>query len=574
MSFTKDQLDKLRDHYSGIKTIDPSSENGKKFLSFVHNQKDDALKSLAGAKINFVSMLAKNELKRRGIKEESELHEISLKSKLYYIGRAGADMEKRKASATDDLNRTASSNDADEVRRSQLSYNKKTDKNIRRQIKVDGVMRKLTNESAEIDSLVDKVEDLSSDDLSKLKNLLKNMDPTIKEKVMSHVDKKYWEVLGIDEATYYDSGWHKAQGTSSKDFVKDKSGAKHGMKSKVRHLARLGLKKAADDSEDRPVHSTYKKLKAGKDVEWLTRVSEETINEVRHPLADHDYHRKSEEQLRYIAKDAGEAARAMQNHNVDAENKYRDQASDANTVMYFRKKYFKGGKMPNWYAKKYGHKVSESVETVNELSTDLLRRYMDKSHKDELKHDRKAMKALKGNDASTVTPKQIAKFKKHDYKALNRYQGRNVARHKLHMRGVKESSDDAPKYKRDKDGREVWDKETSSKILQHTGKNMNDTADRTLDQRRHAYKPVKESSGESSTSHIQQRGRLAVKYKKKRAEEALRAKKRSMKEGTRSNDYADDFSKSDLTKRRKSKKNSDLVKARYKSNNYADDFSK
>jgi hypothetical protein len=82
----------------------------------------------------------------------------------------------------------------------------------------------------------------------------------------------------------------------------------------------------------------------------------------QHPLEGHAYHKKSNAELEYIAKDAHEAAEAMKSHNTTAENKYRDQANDSATVRNFRKK----NGTPDWYKKKYGH-VKEEVESVNEL---------------------------------------------------------------------------------------------------------------------------------------------------------------------------------------------------------------
>ena len=81
----------------------------------------------------------------------------------------------------------------------------------------------------------------------------------------------------------------------------------------------------------------------------------------RHPLEGHEYHKKSDEALIHIAKDAHEAAEAMKGHNTQAENKYRDQANDSATVRHFRKK----SGMPDWYKKKYGH-VKEEVEQLDE----------------------------------------------------------------------------------------------------------------------------------------------------------------------------------------------------------------
>jgi hypothetical protein len=81
----------------------------------------------------------------------------------------------------------------------------------------------------------------------------------------------------------------------------------------------------------------------------------------RHPLEGHEYHKKSNEALVHIAKDAHAAAEAMKSHNPQAENKYRDQANDSATVRHFRKT----SGMPDWYKKKYGH-VKEEVEQLDE----------------------------------------------------------------------------------------------------------------------------------------------------------------------------------------------------------------
>jgi len=114
----------------------------------------------------------------------------------------------------------------------------------------------------------------------------------------------------------------------------------------------------------------------------------ETIDEGRpsqqHPLEGHEYHKKSDSELEYIAKDAHKAAEAMKGHNTGAENKYRDQASDSATVRHFRKT----SGMPTWYKKKYGH-IKESDmsedEQINELNREAggtLSRYIDKTRND------------------------------------------------------------------------------------------------------------------------------------------------------------------------------------------------
>lgn len=92
----------------------------------------------------------------------------------------------------------------------------------------------------------------------------------------------------------------------------------------------------------------------------------ERKNSTQHPLEGHEYHKKTDAALHYIVKDAHEAEKAMRGHNSTAENKYADQKNDAATVLHFRKS--RGG-MPDWYAKKYGHKTSvkESLEESSDL---------------------------------------------------------------------------------------------------------------------------------------------------------------------------------------------------------------
>ena len=89
----------------------------------------------------------------------------------------------------------------------------------------------------------------------------------------------------------------------------------------------------------------------------------------QHPLEGHEYHKKTDAQLEYIAKDAHKAAEAMKSHNTTAENKYRDQANDSATVRYWRKKHG----MPDWYKKKYGHmKEEDETEKMFDLVEEMI----------------------------------------------------------------------------------------------------------------------------------------------------------------------------------------------------------
>lgn len=58
---------------------------------------------------------------------------------------------------------------------------------------------------------------------------------------------------------------------------------------------------------------------------------------MKKPLADHPYHSKSYAELKYIIKDAGEAAIAMRGHSPASEAKYLDQVNDACTILHWRK---------------------------------------------------------------------------------------------------------------------------------------------------------------------------------------------------------------------------------------------
>lgn len=61
----------------------------------------------------------------------------------------------------------------------------------------------------------------------------------------------------------------------------------------------------------------------------------------RAPLKGHAFHMKPNDQLKFISRDAAEAAKAMQGHNPQAEGKYLDQMNDAQTILGYRAR---GGK--------------------------------------------------------------------------------------------------------------------------------------------------------------------------------------------------------------------------------------
>ena len=143
-------------------------------------------------------------------------------------------------------------------------------------------------------------------------------------------------------------------------------GRKKKMKEHIEEAVKMTalerFRKAAAEREKK--HAEIEK-KQSKDGSGLTAAidrlekhvnKEEVVQEgrpsQRHPLEGHDYHKKTNAELEYIAKDAHKAADAMKSHNTTAENKYRDQANDSATVRHFRKT----SGSPDWYKKKYGLK--------------------------------------------------------------------------------------------------------------------------------------------------------------------------------------------------------------------------
>jgi hypothetical protein len=131
---------------------------------------------------------------------------------------------------------------------------------------------------------------------------------------------------------------------------------------RFKDLVREGVDPDTPDSPSMAA-ATYKR-KPNK--EPMPKLKEERLEEgrpsQRHPLEDHEYHKKSNAELIGIAKDAHAAAEAMKGHSPRAENKYRDQANDSATVRYFRQK----SGMPDWYKKKYGHMKEETDTTEKE----------------------------------------------------------------------------------------------------------------------------------------------------------------------------------------------------------------
>lgn len=104
---------------------------------------------------------------------------------------------------------------------------------------------------------------------------------------------------------------------------------------------------------------------ANKAARYAGRVNpaEEGIEEGM-PLDGHPYHSKSDNELKYIIKDAGQAAMAMKGHSPKAEEKYLDQVNDASTVLYYRRMQNTPAVSENYAGRfKNSFSVSDRVDT-------------------------------------------------------------------------------------------------------------------------------------------------------------------------------------------------------------------
>ena len=138
------------------------------------------------------------------------------------------------------------------------------------------------------------------------------------------------------------------------EVVQEKRGLWDNIHAKRKRIAAgSGERMRKPGSEGAPSAEDLRNSRVKEEVEL-----EEGRQSQRHPLEGHEYHKKSDEALIHIAKDAHAAAEAMKSHNTDAENKYRDQANDSATVRHYRKTHG----MADWYKKKYGHIKEEVVE--------------------------------------------------------------------------------------------------------------------------------------------------------------------------------------------------------------------
>jgi hypothetical protein len=165
--------------------------------------------------------------------------------------------------------------------------------------------------------------------------------------------------------------WVQSKITKAEDYISTVANYMASEMSEETKLQESGgdvVFKKGDNHIEKYGEDSFALYKDGKKAKYYTSLdaAKEAMNEEvvqegrpsqRHPLEGHEYHKKTNAELEYIAKDAHKAAEAMKSHNTTAENKYRDQANDSATVRYFRQK----NGMPDWYKKKYGH-VKEDIQ--------------------------------------------------------------------------------------------------------------------------------------------------------------------------------------------------------------------
>jgi len=64
----------------------------------------------------------------------------------------------------------------------------------------------------------------------------------------------------------------------------------------------------------------------------------EQAKKLHHILPGHPYHHKSDAELHYILRDAGEAEKAIGQHDKSAMWKYGDQQNDAASILGYRQR--------------------------------------------------------------------------------------------------------------------------------------------------------------------------------------------------------------------------------------------
>jgi len=227
-----------------------------------------------------------------------------------------------------------------------------------------GPVTEATSAAVRMQRALDRIKQSREASEKRAQELLKPKQPTQpvqKEEVDESYDGPRGDKLMARSHAAYKAG-DKETSTRAHQLAK-KAGEKYRSNPENREKAIRHIMSGAKADYNKPGRNW-----TGDSVEYPedTNVMSEGRPSQRHPLEGHEYHKKSDEALIHIAKDAHAAAEAMKGHNTTAENKYRDQANDSATVRHYRKTHG----MQDWYKKKYGH-VNESFRPMDEPNMNL-----------------------------------------------------------------------------------------------------------------------------------------------------------------------------------------------------------
>jgi hypothetical protein len=161
--FSDDHLNKLRTEYSKIKTVDPSGESYKKLTSHLDSLHPKHLEQLAGAKIPFVSGLARNRVGKKNecvedadaqvLKEENQLDELKSTTLGSYVKKATQSYANKEGVRSDMAKYKSPNHDTykKEVAKRKAGIDRATDKLTKRAATTDHLKFKGIDDSVEYD---------------------------------------------------------------------------------------------------------------------------------------------------------------------------------------------------------------------------------------------------------------------------------------------------------------------------------------------------------------------------------------------------------------------------------------
>ena len=173
----------------------------------------------------------------------------------------------------------------------------------------------------------------------------------------------------------------------------------------------------------------------------------------RIPLDGHPYHNKSDAELKYIIKDAGEAAQAMRGQDSKAENKYLDQVNDASTILAYRQKLQKN-----------------SYEPENETSLDEMQWYKGRETAVRNPHPDHKLNNLSDKELQNIVNNHNIMNPEKDYDPTGNRPARkipqdvNIANDLLRFRRLSKLGESAAP------GQEDWIKKNKEKFIKEYGK--------------------------------------------------------------------------------------------------------